>query len=67
MKKILELCLKWRLLVLAFVVLVAAWGFRSAKELPIDAVPDVTNVQVAGRDALGEQRVPGVERTTHGT
>lgn len=46
MKKLLELCLKWRLLVFAFVALVAAVGFRSALRLPIDAVPDITNVQV---------------------
>jgi len=46
MKKILELCLKWRLLVFAFVALVAAIGIHSAKQLPIDAVPDITNVQV---------------------
>ena len=46
MKKLLELCLRWRLLVLAFVVIVAAVGVRSARELPIDAVPDITNVQV---------------------
>jgi len=45
-KKLLELCLKWRLLVIAFVVIVAAVGARSAFELPIDAVPDITNVQV---------------------
>lgn len=46
MKKLLELCLKWRLLVFVFVALVAAVGFRSALQLPIDAVPDITNVQV---------------------
>lgn len=46
MKTLLELCLKWRLLVLTFVVLVMALGVRSALALPIDAVPDVTNVQV---------------------
>lgn len=46
MKKLLELCLKWRLLVFAFVVIVAAVGVRSAQQLPIDAVPDITNVQV---------------------
>ncbi|HEY6078579.1 MAG TPA: CusA/CzcA family heavy metal efflux RND transporter [Polyangiaceae bacterium] len=46
MKKLLELCLRWRLLVFAFVVLVSAVGLRSARELPIDAVPDITNVQV---------------------
>lgn len=46
MKKFLELCLKWRLLVFAGVLMVAALGVRSAAELPIDAVPDITNVQV---------------------
>ncbi|MCA9605580.1 MAG: efflux RND transporter permease subunit [Myxococcales bacterium] len=46
MKKILELCLKWRLLVFVGVALVVVTGVRSAQELPIDAVPDVTNVQV---------------------
>ncbi len=46
MKKILELCLKWRVLVLAFVVLVTFVGAESMRALPIDAVPDITNVQV---------------------
>jgi cobalt-zinc-cadmium resistance protein CzcA len=46
MRKLLELCLQWRLLVLAFVVLVVFAGARSALQLPIDAVPDITNVQI---------------------
>src|ERR1041384_3877210 len=46
MKKLLELCLRWPLLVVAFVVIVAALGAKSARDLPIDAVPDITNVQV---------------------
>lgn len=46
MKKLLELCLRWRLLVFAFVVIVATIGARSALHLPIDAVPDITNAQV---------------------
>src|SRR5215510_14492211 len=46
MKKLLELCLQWRLLVIAMVVIVGAIGTRSALKLPIDAVPDITNVQV---------------------
>jgi cobalt-zinc-cadmium resistance protein CzcA len=45
-RAIVEFSLRWRLLVLAFVVVVAAIGVRSALELPIDAVPDITNVQV---------------------
>lgn len=35
-----------RLLVLVMVVLVVVVGVRSLGRLPIDAVPDVTNVQV---------------------
>lgn len=46
MKTILELCLRWRFLVLMGVLLVVAVGVRSALRLPIDAVPDITNVQV---------------------
>nr|MDQ2646935.1 CusA/CzcA family heavy metal efflux RND transporter [Myxococcota bacterium] len=46
MKQLLELCLRWRLLVFAFVAMVAALGVQSARDLPIDAVPDITNVQV---------------------
>jgi len=46
MKKLLGLCLEWRLLVFAFVVLVAVVGVRAAEQLPIDAVPDITNTQV---------------------
>lgn len=46
MKRLLAFCLEWRLLVFAFVVLVCVVGARSAKQLPIDAVPDITNVQV---------------------
>ena len=46
MKRLLELCLRWRPLVFAFVALVVVVGARSALRLPIDAVPDITNVQV---------------------
>ncbi|MGC4087753.1 MAG: efflux RND transporter permease subunit [Polyangiaceae bacterium] len=46
MKRLVELCLEWRLLVAAFVVIVAVLGLRSVRHLPIDAVPDITNVQV---------------------
>ena len=46
MKRIVEFCLQGRLLVFAFVILVGVLGVRSALNLPIDAVPDITNVQV---------------------
>src|SRR5689334_28565 len=35
-----------RLLVVVGVAVIAVFGLRSASRLPIDAVPDVTNVQV---------------------
>lgn len=46
MRAFLEFCLKWRLLVFCFTLIVIAFGARSAEQLPIDAVPDITNVQV---------------------
>ncbi len=46
MKTLLELSLKWRLLLFTFVAVVAFVGVRSMLALPIDAVPDITNVQV---------------------
>jgi cobalt-zinc-cadmium resistance protein CzcA len=46
MKALVQYCLEWRLLVFAFVAIIVAVGVRSALELPIDAVPDITNAQV---------------------
>jgi cobalt-zinc-cadmium resistance protein CzcA len=46
MKKLLALCLQWRSVVVVVVALVCAIGVRNALHLPIDAVPDITNVQV---------------------
>ena len=46
MRSIIEFALRNRLLVLALTVLLIGWGVWSALRLPIDAVPDVTNVQV---------------------
>ena len=44
--KLIELSLTNRMLVLILVFLVACGGLYSAIHLPIDAVPDMTNVQV---------------------
>lgn len=44
---IVEWSLKNRPIVLVATLLFTIFGLRSAKDLPIDAVPDVTNVQVA--------------------
>ena len=46
MHKLIDFSLNHRLLVLAAWLLVVAVGIRSLGQLPIDAVPDVTNVQV---------------------
>ncbi|MGI9188675.1 MAG: efflux RND transporter permease subunit [Longimicrobiaceae bacterium] len=46
MRSIIAFALKNRLLVLALTALLIGWGVWSAIRLPIDAVPDVTNVQV---------------------
>lgn len=46
MKRLVELCLRWRFLVMVAAALVVVAGVRSALELPIDAVPDITNTQV---------------------
>lgn len=46
MRRLVDLSLDNRLLVIALWLLVAAAGFYALRELPIDAVPDVTNVQV---------------------
>ncbi len=45
-KSIIDFSLNNRLLVVILWVIVSALGIRSMSELPIDAVPDVTNVQV---------------------
>lgn len=46
MDKIIDFSLRWRLLVLVGVGLLVLVGVRSLQKLAIDAVPDVTNVQV---------------------
>ncbi len=46
MSKFIQFCIEYRLLVLFGALGVGAWGVRAAQELPVDAVPDVTNVQV---------------------
>src|SRR5258708_20187963 len=45
-ERIIDLSVRRRWLILLISVAAAAWGFWSLTKLPIDAVPDVTNVQV---------------------
>lgn len=46
MKTLIAFCIRHRFLVIFAVLLVATLGVRAARTIPIDAVPDVTNVQV---------------------
>ncbi len=46
LNSLIESALNNRFLVLTGTLLIAALGFYSALHLPIDAVPDLTNVQV---------------------
>ena len=45
-ERLLEFSIRHRAVVIFAVLLVGAVGLRAAQQLPIDAVPDVTNVQV---------------------
>ena len=59
-ERIVEFSIKNRLLVVFTVLLVGALGVRALRHLPIDAVPDVTNVQVqvlTNAPALGPTEV----------
>ena len=62
LSEIIKLSLQNRLLVLALVVLLAAGGIYSAVHLPIDAVPDMTNVQVQVVTTAGSLSPLEVER-----
>jgi heavy metal efflux system protein len=46
MQRFLALCLRYRFLVLSLGVVLVGAGIAALKELPIDAVPDITPVQV---------------------
>ncbi len=43
---IVEWCLARRLVIVLLAVLLSAFGVKAYRELPVDAVPDVTSVQV---------------------
>jgi len=46
LEHLLKFSLKYRFLVLIFAALIVGTGIMALRELPIDAVPDITNVQV---------------------
>ena len=45
-KKIIELSINNRFLVILFTVLAIGWGIYAMKETPLDAIPDLSDVQV---------------------
>ena len=46
MERLIEICLRYRFLVIAFAMLLVIAGVAAMYRLPIDAVPDITPVQV---------------------
>src|SRR3989338_9081737 len=44
--KIIEICLKNRFLVISSFVLIVIWGIFSIQNTPIDAIPDIGELQV---------------------
>jgi len=44
--RFIEVCVRNRVLVLLIWILITAWGIYAAYELPIDAIPDLSDVQV---------------------
>ena len=62
LKRLIEISLENRLLVIVITLLVAIAGVRSALVLPIDAVPDLTNTQVTVITEAGSLPPVEVER-----
>ncbi|TLU65331.1 efflux RND transporter permease subunit [Thalassotalea litorea] len=46
MSKLIELSLRFRVLVIIIALIAAVWGFRAMHTLPLDALPDLSDVQV---------------------
>ncbi len=59
--RIIEACVRNRLLVVLVVVLVTAWGLYAAYNLPVDAIPDLSDVQVIISTDFSEQAPQVVE------
>lgn len=63
---LLRLAIERRILVLSFSLLIIAAGLWSYKQLPIDAVPDITNVQVQiNTEATGFSPLETEQRITY--
>jgi Cu(I)/Ag(I) efflux system membrane protein CusA/SilA len=59
--KIIEACVRNRVLVLLIWLLITAWGIYAAYKLPVDAIPDLSDVQVIIRTDFREQAPQIVE------
>ncbi|MCK4874866.1 MAG: efflux RND transporter permease subunit, partial [Sulfurimonas sp.] len=44
--KLIDISLKYKLLVITLFVIVTAFGFKAYQEIPVDAFPDITPKQV---------------------
>src|SRR5665647_3304430 len=59
--KLIEACVRNRVLVLIIWLLVTAWGIYAAFNIPVDAIPDLSDVQVIIRTDFPEQAPQIVE------
>jgi copper/silver efflux system protein len=59
--KLIEACVRNRVLVLIVWLLVTAWGIYAAFNIPVDAIPDLSDVQVIIRTDFPEQAPQIVE------
>ncbi|MEW6658231.1 MAG: CusA/CzcA family heavy metal efflux RND transporter [Thermodesulfobacteriota bacterium] len=59
--KLIELCVRNRVLVLLLWGLITAWGIHAMRNLPVDAIPDLSDVQVIISTDFPEQAPEVVE------
>ena len=59
--RLIEACVRNRVLVLIVWLLVTAWGIYAAFNIPVDAIPDLSDVQVIIRTDFPEQAPQIVE------
>ena len=57
MGRVVDLALRHRLVVILLALLLIAGGWQAYRRLPIDAFPDVTNVQVTVTDSVSDRLI----------
>src|SRR5436305_11983694 len=75
MRSLIELCVRRRLPVLAATLAIAAYGVSAYRDLPVEAYPDVTNLQVQviaqlpglAPEEIERQVTVPIERVLNGT